>query len=230
MSTIVAVMDRAGFAANTDILVLVQPSIQRLLWVPRDLWCETLHDRINGAYRAGGHPCLLAALREHNLVAEHSLSLSRAATEAALADARVLVPVPARMVFDYPLSPTAPIEDGRRTIMFTPPGEVLTGERIHQWLGARGGSDLHRLERQKVFLRRLLQQGFDFLRFLAVPEWYQCSDPEALAEAAQVRASWTFETLGDLAPVSIEGKQVLVRARERTTGEADLASDHGRAP
>jgi len=211
VSTIVAVMDRAGFAANTDILVLAQPEARRLLWVPRDLWCDGLQDRLNGAYAAGGAARLIAALAEHDLAAQHCLCLSRAATEAALADARVIVPVPARMEFDYPLAPTRPIEDGSQRIAFDPPFAVLEGERIHQWLGARGGSDLHRLERQKVFLRRLLERGFDFGQFLTNPDWVQCSGPGVLAELAQVRADWAFETLPHLSPQRINGKLVLVR-------------------
>ena len=47
MSTIIGVTDRAGFAANTDNLVLVEPGERRLLWIPRDLWCPALGDRIN---------------------------------------------------------------------------------------------------------------------------------------------------------------------------------------
>src|SRR5215813_9851727 len=111
MSTIIAIMDRAGFGANTDILALAQPELRRLLWVPRDLWCPDLKDRINAAYAAGGPARLCAALAEHGLAAQHCLCLSRAATEAALAGARVVVPVPERMEFDYPLAPTLPIEE-----------------------------------------------------------------------------------------------------------------------
>jgi hypothetical protein len=215
VSTLVAVMDRAGFAANTDVLVLVQPASERLIWVPRDLWCPAQHERVNAAYKQGGWARLQAALAEHGLDAEYGLVLSRTATEAALAAVRVLVPVPVRMEFAYPLTPTTPIEDGRKTITFSPPVAVLSGERVHQWVGARGGSDLHRLERQKVLLRRLLEQGFDFRRALADPAGYRCSDPAALAELAQVRPNWAMETLGGLTPETIDGKQVLVRAASR---------------
>jgi hypothetical protein len=212
MNTIVGIMDRAGYAANTDVLVLVEPEREWLLWVPRDLWCPKLGNRINTAYKSGGHARLVAALAEHELEAQHSLIFAREATESALAGARVVVPVPAPMIFDYPLTPTARIEDGRKTITFKPPAEILMGERIHQWLGARGGSDLHRLERQKVFVRRLLEQGFDFRRFIANPDWYTVSDPAALEALARVRPSWKFETLGGLTPTLIGDKDVLVRS------------------
>ncbi len=211
MNVIVGVMDRAGLAANTDILVLVEPGRERLLWVPRDLWCPARHDRINTAFRHGGQAELVAALAEHGLAAPHSLIFDRRATEAALAGARVLVPVPAPMIFDYPLAPTERIEDGRKTITFRPPAEVLSGERIHQWLGARGGSDLHRLERQKVFVRRLLEQGFDFRAFIANPDWYWCSGPDAFDSLVRVRPAWRFETLDGLSPVMMGDMDVLVR-------------------
>jgi hypothetical protein len=211
MSTIVGIMDRAGFEANTDILVLVQHEFKRLLWIPRDVWCAGLHDRINTAFANGGHSRLMAALAEHNLAAQHSLIFSREATEATLAAVKVVVPVPARMTFAYPLSPTMPIELGSKEVMFTPPAELLQGERIHQWIGARNGSDLHRIERQKVLLRRLIDMRFDFSRVLAMPAWFKCSDAQAFHELQRVDAAWLFETLTGLRPETIDGKQVLVR-------------------
>jgi anionic cell wall polymer biosynthesis LytR-Cps2A-Psr (LCP) family protein len=211
MSTIVGVTDRAGFEANTDNLVLAEPRARRLLWIPRDLWCPKLGDRINVAYRAAGHEGLRAALAEHGLEAEHSLVVTREATEAALADVSVTVPVPARMTFEYPLSPTARIEDGRKTITFEPPAERLSGERIHQWLGARAGSDLHRITRQQFFLRRLLETGFSFDRLLAYPERVRCSDPLALEDLAEVDGGWALETLDGLEPTERASRMVLVR-------------------
>ena len=178
MISVVAIMDRAGFEANTDNLVVVQPEKRQLLWIPRDLWCNVLHDRVNTAFNRGGNMSLLAALNEHYLNVAASLCFSRQATEAAFTGLAVTVPIPIRMKFFYPLSPTQPIEEGSKEIVFTPPGETLQGERIHQWLGARAGSDLHRIERQKIFVRRLIEQNFDFTSLLANPEFYQCSDPQ----------------------------------------------------
>jgi hypothetical protein len=211
MNTVVAVMDRPGFVANTDVLVLVDPVAERLTWIPRDLWCTTLRDRVNVAYRTGGPDLLLAALREHGIIANHHLCLSRTASEAALASVRVVVPVPVRMEFEYPLAPTAPIEAGSKTVVFNPPMEVLEGERVHQWIGARRGSDLHRLARQAVLLRRLLEQGFDLSAALADPSSFVVSDPAVLGVLARVRSSWTMETLGPLDPETIDGKQILIR-------------------
>jgi hypothetical protein len=211
MSTIVGIMDRAGFSANTDNLVLVEPARRHLLWIPRDVWCVTVGDRINAAFRNGGHPLLVEALREHGLTAEYSIVFSRAATERALSGVAVMVPIPVPMTFDYPLTPTAPIEDGSKTIAFAPPAEILRGERVHQWLGARGGSDLHRLERQKIFLRRLIETGYDFRRILTDTDGYRLSGPDAIADLAQVRQDWSLATLDGTEPAVIDGRQVLVR-------------------
>jgi hypothetical protein len=220
MNIIVAVMDRPGFAANTDVLVLVEPAAERLTWIPRDLWCPALRDRVNVAYRTGGPDLLIAALGEHELVADHHLCLSRTASEAALASVRVMVPVPVRMEFEYPLTPTARIEDGSKTIAFDPPMEVLQGERVHQWIGARRGGDLHRLARQAVLLRRLLEQGFDFSAAVADPSSFAVSDPAVIGALRAVRSTWTMDTLGGLVPDTIDGKQVLVRAESGSPRDA----------
>lgn len=210
MSTIVGVMDRPGFQANTDNLVLVEPARSRLTWIPRDLWCETLRARINRAFSRGGHELLVAALGALGFHVTASLVLSREATEEALADAVVVVPVPCRMTFSYPLTPCARIEDGSKQVVFNPPAEVLRGERIHQWMGARG-TDLHRIERQKILVRRLLEKGFEFRRALARPAWYSISGADCLPDLARVRPDWQFETITELSPVTIEGQMVLVR-------------------
>lgn len=211
MSTIVGIMDRAGFQANTDNLVLVDPAAERLLWIPRDLWCETLGDRINAAFRRGGPTLLLTAMREHDLPATEWIIFARAAIASALAQVAVLVPIPAPMTFDYPLEPTAPIEEGSKQIMFVPPAEVLRGERLHQWIGARGGSDLHRIERQKILVRRLLEQKFEFRLGVADADLFRYSGPAALAELACVGPGWRFDTLDRVDPADIDGKRVLVR-------------------
>ncbi|MFH1178072.1 MAG: hypothetical protein V1750_11750 [Acidobacteriota bacterium] len=218
MATVVTLMDRDGWQARTDNIVVVDSQRQRLLWVPRDLWCERMQGRVSEAYRWGGHRILMAALGEHGIAVDASVCLRRAASEQALANLTIMVPVPRLLEFWYPLTPTVPIEDGRKLISFRPPSETLAGERLHQWIGARcnldgTGSDLARIERQKVLVRRLLEDGFDFGALLANPDWYSLSSPEALAELAGVRASWHFETLSGLAPARVDSKSVLIRDR-----------------
>jgi hypothetical protein len=81
MSTIVGIMDRPGFQANTDNLVLVDAAERRLTWIPRDLWCETIRARVNRAFSRGGHELLAAALDQHGFRVGNGLILSREATE-----------------------------------------------------------------------------------------------------------------------------------------------------
>jgi hypothetical protein len=214
MTTVVAIMDEPGLAANTDVLVLVEPERRRLLWVPRDLWSERVGNRINTAFRLGGARALTGALAEHGLDVEHVICLGRETTEAALEGARVEVLVPERMEFLYPL-PGATLEEGSRLVVFEPPIEVLEGERIHEWIGSRvkprgwAGSDLDRIERQKLFLLALLEGGFDFTRAMRPGLAVSISGPEALADLRGVRSDWALETLADLVPATIDGNEVL---------------------
>ena len=221
MATVVTVMDRGGWAANTDNIVVADPARRRLTWVPRDLWAESIRFRVNRAYARGGHEALAAALADLGLPVQHGLCVRRETTERALAGAEVTVPVREPLRFWYPLEPTAAIEDGRKPISFDPPQETLCGERIHQWLGARyrreGASslpDVERLERQQVFVRSLLEQGFDFRAAVdADPSLIRASGAEAFEELSRVDATWRFETVDDVEPATIDGMMVLVRTR-----------------
>jgi hypothetical protein len=215
VSTVVTVMDRDGWDANTDVVVLVEPARHRLLWIPRDTWCPHLGDRVNAAFKRGGHRQLIPALAELGVRADHSLCLARPAIRQALRDASVRVPVARPLVLRYPLAPEQRIEDGEKLVRFDPPVETLEGERVHQWIGARfeagrPSSDLDRIARQQVFVRALLEQRFDFARAIANPDWVSTSGPHALGELPAVDASWRSRTLPRLHPVTIDGKSVLV--------------------
>jgi len=214
MTTAVAVMDEAGLSGRTDVIVVVDPQGHRLLWVPRDLWCEQAGDRVNEMFRLGGAEGLIAALAENGVRVDHVLCLGRDATEAALEGAQVEVLVPERMEFLYPL-PGLTVPEGNRPVVFEPPVEVLEGERIHEWIGSRfkprgaPGSDLDRIERQKLLLVALLEAGFDFTRALRPGLSVSLSSPDALADLRGVRPGWGLETLGGLVAATIDGKQVL---------------------
>jgi hypothetical protein len=209
-------MDREGWDANTDIIVLVDPSRRRLLWIPRDAWSARLGDRVNAAFKLGGHAALMMALAELGLRANHSVCLARAATEQALRGVSVRVPVDRPLAFRYPLAPEEQIEDGEKLVRFQPPADTLEGERVHQWIGARyevgrASSDLDRLARQQVLLRALLQQRFEFTRVVANGEWVSTSAPQAFDELGAVDPSWRFGTLTRVRPRTIGGKSVLIR-------------------
>jgi hypothetical protein len=217
MATAVGIMDAPGLKGNTDVLVVADPSSARLLWVPRDLWCDRIRDRVNQAFALGGHDELRLCLAEHGLEVEHGLCLGRLAVERALEGVAVEVALSERLEFWYPADPRAPIEEGRRRISFEPPGEVLRAERLHQWLGARyptvgTGSDMDRIERQQRLLSALLRHGFDPSPAFADPDEISATDPAALDELRGVDSAWQLETFGaDAVPTRIDGKLVLVR-------------------
>jgi len=240
VSVAVGVLDRDGWDARTDNLAVVDASRRRVTAVPRDLWCPRIGERVNAAWKRGGAAALGAALAEHGFEVDGVVCLRRAATERALAGVEVEVPVARRRDFLYPLEPTRTLEEGAKTVSFSPPGERLAGERIHQWLGARsvpggGGSDLDRIARQIVFVRALMAQGFDFSRFVELPELVATAGRDPLAEVARVRSDWRFSVFDCLRSVWRHGQRVLVprhplarelwRTRERLR---ELAAPSGR--
>ncbi|MGI9020463.1 MAG: hypothetical protein ACR2G3_07120 [Solirubrobacterales bacterium] len=212
MATVVAVMDGPSWGHNTDVLVVADPARRSLLWVPRDLWCDKLGTRINKAYALAGHEGLVGALAEHGVRARHGICVRPEGIEAALGEAAFTVPIRERMEFDY---------DG--WVRFDPPVEVLSGERIHAWVGARTRRpgipqvrlpDLDRLRRQQELVAVMIGDGFDFRRFVADGLPVRVSGEMALSELRQVRWNWSFQTLDDVEPAERDGAQVLVRPRD----------------
>src|SRR5687767_291255 len=118
-------MDGPSWGHNTDVLVVAQPDARRLLWVPRDLWCEGMGRRVNKAYALGGHERLAAALAEHGIEAEHSVCLRPDGIRPALGDATVTVPVRETLELRY----------AGEWMRYEPPEEELSGERLHGWIG-----------------------------------------------------------------------------------------------
>ncbi|MGE3528791.1 MAG: glycosyltransferase [Methyloceanibacter sp.] len=221
MATVVGVLDRDLWEANTDNIAIADPTTKTLTWIPRDLWCPSINHRINKAFARGGIAGLIAALRELGFPCDHGLVLRRSATERAAEGMSVAVPVEERLEFWYPLHPTQPIEDGRKAVSFWPPHEYLAGERVHQWVGARIGvaqdgvalkaTDWHRMERQQVLLQALLKQRFDFAAVISDRHLVRISGEEAIGELALVDATWRMKTFTDVQGESIDGKSVLVK-------------------
>jgi hypothetical protein len=214
-AVVVAILDRDNWDANTDIIVVVDVSRRRLTWVPRDLWSPLVGDRVNAAFAKGGGALLLEALAGLGFLAESAICLRRGATEAALAGASVRVPIGEPLEFWYPLTPTSRLEDGRRRVSFHPPGETLSGERLHQWIGARTmvngqGTDFHRMRRQIVFLRALIAQSFDFRLVLKDPELVRITGEDPLPLLARVTARWRMRVHDWVDDTVIDGKMVLV--------------------
>jgi hypothetical protein len=211
---VVGILDRDDWNANTDVIVHIDPRRRRLTWIPRDLWSPQLGDRINAAFAKGGCRGLERSLLGLGFACTGVLCLRRGLTEAVLGGVTVTVPVKERLDFWYPLDPTRPIEEGRKQISFAPPSEVLSGERLHQWIGARyvvggAGSDLHRIRRQQALIKALLEQGFDFSAVLADSKRIRRTG-RPLPPLRAIRADWTMTTYDKLDNATVDGKQVLV--------------------
>lgn len=207
----VAIMDEDNWTSNTDIMVVADLRRRRLTWVPRDLWSDRLGDRINTAFAAGQ---LLPTLAEIGFPCDGALCLRRGATIAALAGLEVVVPVSRALDFWYPLSPTQPIEAGRKQVSFRPPSERLSDERLHQWIGARYAveglsSDLHRLARQGVLLRALLKQKAEFAAALADPDLVRTEGADPLPLLARVDASWKMRVFSRVHDETIGERMIL---------------------
>ena len=221
MATVVGILDRDRWSEDTDNIVIADPADKTLTWIPRDLWCPSLGDRINTAFHVGGIARLVSALRELGFACDHGLVLRRSATERAAMSISVEVPVSEPVEFWYPLHPTQLLEDGQKVVSFRPPSERLESERIHQWVGARTGiaregirlqdTDWHRMRRQQIFLRALLEQHFDFSTLVADKDLVRISGEDALRELASIDASWRMQSFEDTRDETIDGKVVLVK-------------------
>jgi len=205
-------MDEDNWTSRTDVIVVVDTSRRRLTWVPRDLWAPGIADRINLAF---AHGQLLPQLAALGFPCSGLLGLRRSATEAALANIDIDVTVSETMEFWYPLTPMQRIEDGRKRIVFSPPSERLSGERLHQWIGARygvagGGSDLNRLRRQITLLRALIAQRADFADVLRNPDRIHI-EGDPLPLLASVTSDWDMRVFDRVRSATIDGKDVLLK-------------------
>ncbi|CAB4913808.1 unannotated protein [freshwater metagenome] len=214
--TAVAILDRDSWDGDTDNLVVVDPDARLVLFIPRDLWCPQLGDRVNAAWRLGGAAGLKAALAEHGVTIDGGLCLRRSASVRFLERVSVTVPVDRPLVFRYPLAPEERLRDGAKLVRFDPPRELLEGERLHQWLGARSlpdrhGSDLSRIPRQVILLRRLVEEGAPFAEMLDNGELLRSWGDGVIDTLRGVGPDWTFEILGGVHDALIDGKMVLVR-------------------
>ena len=217
MATVLSIMDRNSWSARTDNIAVVSVKDRSVTLIPRDLFSSRVDDRINTVMGIGGHALFFKCLQDYGFPVNQGICLLPEATAKALATMTLEVPVEKEETFLYPNSPLEPIHLKNKIIKFSPPKETLSGERIHQWLGARihpdwQGSDLDRLRRQIVFTRCLIRAGFDFRKFLEFQESLKSTGDQALGEIREVREDWKFSIYDHVRHWTVNGKQVLVPA------------------
>ena len=218
MATLIGILDRNWWGARTDINILVETRTQSLTWIPRDMYVPSLKNRINSVFYTGGdHERYRAAADELGFPSDYSITVMPYATMQAFKDVKVTVPVPYKMKFKYPLKPVTDIHLGEKIIEFNPPQEILSGERIHQWIGAREWvgpprpptQEFYRIQRQQVFLKKLLEKKFDF--GLIPSEGVSVSDPKAYDDLKQVDEKWNLIIFDRAIFQKINGMSVLTK-------------------
>ncbi len=215
MSTVISIMDRGHWQRCTDNIVVADSNKRKLIWVPRDLWSDLIGDRVNEAFKRGGHLLLMNVLGSLGLQVQHSICALPEAVCRCIGNFCVEVPVVERMEFYWPLVMGTDFQQGKKAIVFSPPSEILSGERIHQWIGSRKRvdgapcSDLNRIERQQTLIKILLENNFDFSGFLG--EGVSFSEGFAPDALEAIDRTWTFELFGRgrYRYETIQGKQVI---------------------
>ncbi len=226
----ITVMDRNEWTANTDINVIVIPYNKTLLWIPRDLYCETINNRINKAYCKGREELYLKSINSlgFDFNVTNCVCLWPTAIERYIDKIKSLeVPVNVKREFKYPLHRHIPIEKGFKVITFDEPSEILTGDRFHEWIGARYainpngfiGSDFDRIYRQQVLVKELLINKFDFNiidndmdydEYIKNIKDIRGLDINVINILKTVDSTWILKTVNNLVDERINNKIVLV--------------------
>jgi hypothetical protein len=183
-SIVICVMDRNGFSENTDIIIIIDSIKKTIQWIPRDLFSKRVNFRINVAYTRTGPEGLKKCLKDiHINVDECVCMLPLFIEEAIKIIDNINVPVKISEKFYYPLHRHKPIEEGKKIISFNIPSEILSGDRFHEWLGARSiikedgknnynyynYPDFIRVSRQQILLKEIIKKKFNFTSIINSP-------------------------------------------------------------
>lgn len=219
MAIVVGVQD---FNDNTDVIIVVDVENRSLTWVPRDLFSFLIHNRVNVSFAQGGHTLFQKVLNNLGFYVEASIIIPRHVCEIALKNASFHIPIERLSEYYYPLVQGQPIEAGKKVIYFSPPGEYLTGERIHQFIGARYRKnksmyedlpDIERIQRQITFVKAMLKSNFDFYRF-AHNDTTILGDINLFNQLKKVSADYHFKIYRNFQPVKINNMSVLANLTE----------------
>lgn len=174
----ILVMDRDSWFARTDVIIICNPDKKLLYWLPRDLYCTRICNRLNTAYQKGQDTLVIECLNDVGIAIKHCICiLPILINENIMKIGEINIPIGQTRRYFYPLHRHKPIEEGKRLITFTAPNEILTGDRIHEYIGARYAADDHfkpsikipshypdfdRIRRQQNLLKHLLITKYVF--------------------------------------------------------------------
>lgn len=160
---------------NTDVIIHINYKSKTMTWIPRDLYSHRILHKINSAYRYGGNLLFKKCVEDLGFGSIiDCICIPIKSCRKVFSSLEVYVEIQEQADYYYPIRIGRPIEEGRKIISFSPPGELLKGERIHQFLGARTRvkstdytdlPDFERIKRQQSFMRALIRDKFKFKTF-----------------------------------------------------------------
>lgn len=214
MSVLIGILDQCN---NTDVIAVVDTQKKIVTSIPRDLYSWSICNRVNAAYAKGGLSLFENVIKKAGYPCIASICIPKNVSMGALESASITVPIAQSMEYYYPMSPNQPIEEGKKIVAFHPPQEILSGERIHQFVGARSSvptnlqtdlQDINRIKRQQIFAQALIKQKFDFRHFLHPA--VSLSNSLVFNLLAKVDLTYQWEILDDFFPCSVAGMSVLL--------------------
>ncbi len=215
---VITIMDRNAWTNNTDIIIFVEPSKKTLTWIPRDIYIKDIDHRINAAYRLGRDELLFKSLKSINYDVSYNLCIQPYAIEDIFNQiGTITVPVEHDRKFKYPLHRHQPIENGHRIVEFNYPFEDLSGDRIHEWIGARYAvdktssysSDLDRILRQQILIKEILKTKKENIKSYK-SEYIRGLNNNILEVLDTIDDTWTYTRIKNLLTATINKKMVLI--------------------
>jgi hypothetical protein len=224
-------MDRNYWLARTDVVVICDSAKKLIYWLPRDLYCARIKNRLNTAYAKGKDTLVMECLNDIGITVKYCVCiLPHLINENIINIGEINISIPITRNFYYPLHRQAPIEKGKRLITFTAPNEILAGERIHEYIGARYladkvpqqdnhiprpyFSDFDRIRRQQKLLKTLLKNKYNFL--YKDEENIRGINAEVIEILSNIDQYWRIEIMHekDYTPVKIGKMDVLCAVKK----------------
>jgi hypothetical protein len=216
----ILIMDRNYWLARTDVIIICDSAKKLIYWLPRDLYCLRIKNRLNTAYAKGKDTLVMECLKDIGITVKYCVCiLPHLINENIINIGEINISIPITRNFYYPLHRQAPIENGKRLITFTAPNEILAGDRIHEYIGARYVADndiptpyfpdFDRIRRQQKLLKTLLQKKYKFL--YKNEENIRGINIEVIEILSKIDQYWQIEIMyeKDYKPIKIHKMDVL---------------------